>query len=242
MNTKLYKGVWVREGFKVDKDMVKDCIDHYSHFDFDDESIVMDFGANIGGFAKMALEAGVKQYIAFEPDPDNYKVLKQNLIHDHTSIVALEAAASVSKEKTLTFYQNSSQNAPCSGTVSPVKPGIRKIRRTVENFNIDSMLEQYQPNCVKMDIEGAENKWLEKNQGKIPSHIEQFALELHTGAGFKAFEEIYSHNVFRDFRPVSVVPATGFTKPDSPRHIYPNMGIDVKSGTIFGIDIFLVRR
>ena len=79
MEYQTYKGVVCRKGNRTDRNMINDCIENYSHFNFTPGSVVLDFGANIGGFAHMCKNPNITQYIGFEADPDNFEVLSKNI-------------------------------------------------------------------------------------------------------------------------------------------------------------------
>lgn len=235
---KKYKGVYVREGFKVDKSMVKDCLTHYKHFTFDEKSVVMDMGANIGGFAHMLKDTPIKEYIAFEPDPSNHTVLVANADDLKCQTILFCAAVSTSYDYFLTFHQNESGNAKCSGTVRPKRK--RSVMYQVANYNISNVIDHYHPTHLKIDIEGAELDWLEMNKGILPD-VQEIALEIHTETGVKKFENEWYHNVIKQFDIIEVIPNMGFIKPDSPVTYLPNLQIELK-GAVFGIDLFLRKK
>lgn len=57
------------------------CENVYEVFDGDltDTGIVVDVGANIGSFSLYAAKLGAKKVIAVEPEPNNLKILRQNI-------------------------------------------------------------------------------------------------------------------------------------------------------------------
>ena len=60
MDYRMFKNTYIREidgkGLQVDKDMVNDCLANYTQFDDLKDAIVMDWGANIGGFGRMLMD------------------------------------------------------------------------------------------------------------------------------------------------------------------------------------------
>jgi len=232
----MYKGIFVREGYNVDKGMVNDCLNHYTNFTFDSSSIIMDLGANIGGFAHIVKGSEHDKYVAFEPDEDNFQVLKQNAPSD---AILIKGAASMNTEASLTFYQTESKNAPCSGTVDPIKPGMRKKRTIVDNYFLPDVLEMYKPTHLKVDIESAESKWLNDTDFSIPDHVQELAIEIHRTSDIQKLNDIWIHQLKEDFDIVEIDPCTGFANDKEVE--YPNLGFS-HTGTLFGIDMFLRRK
>ena len=67
-------GYWYRpETF--DHGMIKDSKKHYSALQHVKGSVVLDLGANCGGFTKMAIDAEAKMVVALEPCPYNFQIL-----------------------------------------------------------------------------------------------------------------------------------------------------------------------
>ena len=85
MEYRMFKNTYVREvdgkALQVDKDMVNDCLSNYSQFDDLEGAIVMDWGANIGGFGRMLMSEPIEKYIGVECHPENFEVMKKNLGH-----------------------------------------------------------------------------------------------------------------------------------------------------------------
>ena len=77
MDYRIFKNTYIREidgkGLQVDKDMVNDCLANYTQFDDLDGAIVMDWGANIGGFGRMLMDEPIEKYIGVECHPENLR-------------------------------------------------------------------------------------------------------------------------------------------------------------------------
>ena len=240
---KLYKGIWTRPEMRSDAGMVKESLKNYAFFKFTPEAKVLDLGGNIGAFGFMALKAGVKpeNYNAFEPDPENMQLLRKNT---HEKCNLQQAVATMSKDPTLTFYQNESGNRACSGTATPRGArsiSHRKIRYEVTNWYIPTVLGSIKPTHLKVDIEGGEDAWLEENEACFPSYVEQLALELHHLDTIERFNEDWFPNWSKDFELVHAEPNYGFVNDTSPSWKFRNLGVSGK-GNLFGIDLFLRRK
>ena len=70
---KKFKGMYVREGLAVDKNMINDCLRYYTIFGSKhslEDAVVMDWGMNIGGFGHMLLDKPIKKYILTDEAED----------------------------------------------------------------------------------------------------------------------------------------------------------------------------
>ena len=235
-----FKNTFVREEGFIDKRMVGQCLANYSEFKYDENSIVLDLGANIGGYAVMALEENIKSYIGYEPDEENFKLLEMNCKFDKRAFI-IKSAASMIKDDHVEFCQTSSKSAPCSGSIIPNRG--RNIKYSVKNEYLPDILENYRPTHIKMDIEGAEKEWLKENKGIFPGYVKEMAIELHSRDLFELFNDVYYHNIIKDFDFVSIDPNYGFVNKKIPNaKIYKNLNINLPECALFGIDIFLRRK
>jgi len=171
--------------------------------------VVLDLGANIGYytliFAKLVGEEG--KVFAFEPEPDNFSLLKKNVeINGYKNVTLLQKAVS-DKTGKLKLYIDKDCIACHSIYPLPPQDGSQSIE--IEAIRLDDYFENYDGKIdfIKMDIEGAEKEaiqgmssLLKKNKNvKIVSEFnpptlkqggiepEEY-LELLTGFGFKLYE------------------------------------------------------
>ena len=123
--------------------------------------VVVDIGANIGLFSVIAAtrvgESG--SVIAFEPEPENYALLKKNIEKNKLKNVTLYQKAVADKPGQLTLHIYDANK----GKHSLVKdvtdaPGFNSDV-LVEVVQLDTVLgeKHIRPNIIKMDIEGAES-------------------------------------------------------------------------------------
>ena len=239
MELKKYMGVYHRKGNRTDRNMIKDCYENYQYFNFTPGSIVLDFGANIGGFAHMCKDENVESYIAYEADPDNFDVLNLNFPIDKGIII--KGAVSHLNDEYLTFYRTPTDQGTCSGSVTPNyrSKKRRTLRYEVKNYNIDKVIDSLKPTHLKMDIEGTEAHWLEQNSGILPSCIKEFALELHNKSNVYKFTEMWYNNIIKDFNIINATAEYGFENDNLWE--FPELNIN-GSGSLFGVDIFLRRK
>ena len=77
--------MWIRPD-SSDKMMLKESAGDYPKIVCTDK-VVLDLGANIGGFTKLALEQGCKKVIAYEPDEFNFDMLDLNINDDRAELI-----------------------------------------------------------------------------------------------------------------------------------------------------------
>lgn len=118
--------------------------------------VVLDIGACIGYytliFAKLVGENG--KVFAFEPDPNNFALLKKNAeINDYQNIILVNKA--VSNETWITKLYLSKNNIK-SHKIHKFKSSNKFIE--IESVSLDDYFKDYKRNInlIKMDIEGAE--------------------------------------------------------------------------------------
>ena len=131
-------------------------------------SIVLDAGACFGSFTREALVKGAR-VVAYEPDPDNFKLLVLNCpAADCRRAALVSGPGSVAAP----FYISTGTNMQSHSIVA--FKGRPVIRIPTDNFN--NVLEEVRPDTVKMDVEGAEYDLLRK---PLPRFVRQLAVELH---------------------------------------------------------------
>jgi FkbM family methyltransferase len=240
----IYKDTLVREAhLQTDKQMVKDCQSHYSNFNLDHKSRVLDLGANIGGFAVMALKAGVAAYCGVEPDEDNFNVLGQNIDkhwNGKTAPMVYKAVATMSNEPTATLVQNTSIRNKCSGSVTR-KLCKNSVAVKVQNLDVVELIRSFKPTHVKIDIEGAE--WGLLNSDYLwPSSVKQIAVELHNARKITEYAgSAQLEALLHDYTIVKCMPQFGIGAKDNLTKL-PGFLIHRVGGTLFGLDLFLERN
>jgi FkbM family methyltransferase len=126
---------------------------------------VIDVGANIGYHSVLMalLLNGEGKLIAYEADPDNYRLLRHNLSVQNLDIVSeTHDKAAYSKQGTVTFYQT--EHFLGNGSLNPATTEVRnrfKIEQyrklDVEAVPLDIHFNQTDVfDVVKIDVEGAE--------------------------------------------------------------------------------------
>ena len=145
---------------------------------------VLDVGANIGAFTRMAAEAGASLVVAVEPEPDNIAEFEFNaqFIPTGTHVELVAAAAVTGGPDLVTLYLTrgpnkgahslARKNASNGGKKGPIPPRLSIEVPTVEWT--DLLAEGF--DVIKVDIEGGEYglDWT-----RIPNGVRALAVELH---------------------------------------------------------------
>jgi len=161
-----------------DKVAVKECKDNYKYIDFKDK-VVLDLGANIGGFTKLALDNGCKKVIAVECLKRNFDMLKYNCSDDRSFL--LYGAVSNEQSETVDVYKSNSKRSNISVKTSDSITNRNSTYENVEKvtaYNLYSLLDQYKPDILKIDVEGAEFFIFDEDK-KINESVKEMFLEIH---------------------------------------------------------------
>jgi FkbM family methyltransferase len=122
-----------------------------------DGDVVLDIGANIGYFSLIfsTLVGENGRVYAFEPDPNNFKILKKNIeINNIKNVILIQKAVS-NTSKSISLYLCDYNHA--QHRIYPSSRCNEKI--DVESTTIDEYLAKIdfnKINFVKMDVEGSE--------------------------------------------------------------------------------------
>ena len=162
---------------------------------------IVDLGGNIGtstlAFSRQFPQAS--KFVCVEPDPNNFKILSDNLMSLGNRAVRIEAAAG-GADGTADFgvsplgYKGSlGGNETTSGTVP------------VQCYRLDTLLDKWSLETVdvlKVDIEGAEREVF-ATRGDWWKRIKLVIAELHPPYGFDNFVSDMEANGFRVIPPGS---------------------------------------
>ncbi len=124
--------------------------------------VVLDCGAHVGVYTRVALKAGAQTVVAIEPAPDNVECLRRNFLKEIAAGRVIVAAKGVwDKEDILPLYEDPGNSAADSF----VMPGVNaKVTHKIPLTRIDTLVaELHLPKItvVKMDIKGATLRALE---------------------------------------------------------------------------------
>jgi FkbM family methyltransferase len=138
---------------------------------FRPQQVFVDVGANVGGYSVRAAAKGMK-VIAFEPNPDNFLLLKRNAEINHVSLDQLQYALGPS---------DGHARLVLNGGLSRISPdeGITVEMRTLDSFSLPAV------NLVKIDVESYELEVLQGARKTLKEHHPALMVEMHDWAGAK---------------------------------------------------------
>jgi FkbM family methyltransferase len=142
--------------------------------------VVLDCGANIGVYTRVALEAGAKLVVAIEPSPDNLECLRRNLEPEiKTGRVIIYPKGVWDKDDELTFRvdpKNSAANTFVVERPDLVESGKLPLT-TIDKLAGELKLERV--DYIKMDIEGAEPRALQGAKETIQRFHPRLAISVY---------------------------------------------------------------
>lgn len=126
--------------------------------DISNNSIVYDIGANFGYFSMVFAQNTKQNVFAFEPIPDNIKILKNHLHINKVKNVSILPFAIADTDKEVEFSNEFNNQGNTYVEDSPLYQNISsKIRincRSVDSLVNEKILPP--PTFIKIDVEGAE--------------------------------------------------------------------------------------
>jgi len=161
--------------------------------------IVMDIGANIGYYTLLlARFVGDKgKVIAFEPDSDNFVLLKKNVeINGYKNVILVQKAVSNKTEKIKLYLHKNDKKQHSIYDSSNSRKSIE-----VESIRADNYIDE-KVDFIKIDIEGAEGEavlgmddLLKKNEKiKIITEFSPCSLEKSSVGPKEFLELLLEHN------------------------------------------------
>jgi FkbM family methyltransferase len=166
---------------------------------------VVDVGAHIGLYTLIAAKkvGPSGKVIAIEPDPENFKILKKNILLNRLmNVEALQCAVYSTKEKVKLFLPEIEGGRTIFNTVMQ-----DRARTSTENFieveanTLDDILESInirEVNWIKIDVEGAELEVLKGAVNTLSSNKNiSLVIEIH---GIEIYTEMIKYLKARNLR------------------------------------------
>ena len=123
--------------------------------------VVLDCGANIGLFTRMALRAGARLVVAIEPAPENIECLRRNLAPEIAKGLVIVYPKGVWHEDGLLTLNVNAQNSAADSFVMKWAVGREGPKMPVTTIDhLVAELKLPHVDIVKMDIEGSERNAL----------------------------------------------------------------------------------
>jgi FkbM family methyltransferase len=143
-------------------------------YDFHDDGVFIDIGANIGAVSVLAHRLGAKRIICYEPVPENHDLLLRNLAANKVEAeVHRKAVWSSRATIRITSCQGGSTSDPKS------LAGFQGEIIEAETVTLRDVLERFDDvSVLKCDAEGAEYKFMMNPE--LNRKIRRLVLEFHT--------------------------------------------------------------
>jgi FkbM family methyltransferase len=176
------RGAWADEA--VIRHVVGEREYHPPGYEIGPDDVVIDVGANIGAFAVSAARAAANgRLIAFEPEPENFALLCENLLlNERENVTPVRAAVSdVAGIVTLNLNANSGVGHSLHRT-----HGGRGV--SVPAMTLADVFDAYALetcNFLKLDCEGAEYDILYNMPRHLFPRVRRVALEYHADPDVK---------------------------------------------------------
>jgi FkbM family methyltransferase len=132
---------------------------------------VVDIGGHIGSFTNWALDKGAGNVIVFEPEPDNFRMLRINT--KGLPVKAYRCAVTGDGRKVVLNVKTSGH----TGGHSIVYSGPTRKQLVVPSKSFISIVDRFLPEVVKIDCEGAEYEYGLPHS--LPDSVRYLVVELH---------------------------------------------------------------
>jgi FkbM family methyltransferase len=154
--------------------------------DLNEESIVLDIGANVGYFSVLLLsKKRVKKIIAFEPIPINIQSLKKTISENsllQEQLLLTEKAVTGTPMGDLTLYLDSEKELTENASVISGFESTHSEKLVVPSITLTQIFKENdlsQIDFVKMDCEGSEFDILYNTEISLLKKIKRMTLEVH---------------------------------------------------------------
>lgn len=151
-------------------------------FEVREGDVVLDVGAHIGMFTLQA-SARAAKVVAFEPTPENFALLRENVQRNARHNVVPVNAALAEKSGERTFYLSGTNTGghsfyQASDTVSSIRVRTVSLEETVREHGLERI------DLLKLDCEGGEHEVLLTCPDDVLDRVRRIAMETQDyGAG-----------------------------------------------------------
>ena len=182
-------------------------------FEIHDNDIIIDIGAHIGMFSIYAAQfCKAGKIFCFEPLPDNFELLKSNVMKNKLENIFIKNSAVSNKNHKLKFYQ-SNEDFAAGGLFRKSNNFFEVGGNTLEQIFENNMIKKC--NILKMDCEGAEYEILLNLPKEIFSKIDKICLEYHN---FNSLHYTYKNLI--DILEINGFQVLKLSKPEGIGYLY----------------------
>jgi len=155
------------------------------NFDTKNENpLIIDAGSCYGlaSYQLQRLHPGA-EILAFEPNPENAKVIRENIINTRLAGVALHEAAVGARTETVSFHTCSDMPMGSSVSDRMSKTGYETEVIEVRQMSLPEILKGRDVDFLKLDIEGGEYEVLDALDGQL-DNVQNIFIEIHFGTEY----------------------------------------------------------
>jgi FkbM family methyltransferase len=145
---------------------------------------VVDIGGGLGDYTLYASQPAGTRVYAFEPTPDSFRLLQENVTRNHRDNIHLEAVAVWSKSGEIAIDTSPGEavqfiSREADGQAAPGQVHVASITLTeaLERCGIECC------DLLKMDCEGAEYPILFSTPPETLQKVQRIVMEYHDNAG-----------------------------------------------------------
>ena len=151
--------------------MTVKSIGQYKSCPIPQNAIVLDIGGHIGTFSVWAVEQGAGKVVAYEPEPDNFRMLSLN-----TADMPVETRnKAVTRDgRDVSLHVKTSGH---TGGHSILFDGPTRNHITVPSDRFIDIVNEVQPQVIKIDCEGAEYEF--DLPQSLPNSVQFVTMEIH---------------------------------------------------------------
>jgi FkbM family methyltransferase len=143
--------------------------------------VVLDCGANIGVYTRVALKAGASKVVAIEPAPENLECLRRNFVSEISEGKVIVYPKGVwDKDDLLTLHVHPENSAADSFVIEHATTHASDTKlplTTIDKLTAELALPRV--DFIKMDIEGAEVRALDGGKSTISRFHPRMAISAY---------------------------------------------------------------
>ena len=160
--------------------------------------VVVDIGAHIGDFSIFASLNSAKNIFSYEPDPNTFKLLKQNINSNNIKNIKYINLAVSDKNGECNFYINKIDGGSSFFRTTDSPKNIKVKSITLADIFTQNKISTI--DFLKIDCEGSEGLIFKKATKNTLDRINQISLEYHNNVSIlksKKIMEILRKNDFK---------------------------------------------
>lgn len=139
--------------------------------------IVVDIGSHIGDFSIFSNLLGASKVYAYEPDPDTFKLLKNNIFNNHIKNIKAINLAVTNKIDKQNFYKSLEDGGNSIYDILHTNNSILIKTTTIDEIMRNKKLKRI--DFLKIDCEGSEGLIFKSISIKTLKTINKISMEYH---------------------------------------------------------------